>query len=95
MARPRIEEDVAHRQALRLTFRFQRSNVELILMEPIAMIVPPSMDISDQPPGAAFWYELQDGKQATIDRRVQRDPLDPSVEVQTGAGGDPATKRLT
>jgi hypothetical protein len=53
-------------------------------MEAIEMIVPPSMEITSQPPGAEFWYELQDRKQTPLYRRVQRNPLDPSVEVPTG-----------
>jgi hypothetical protein len=80
----RPEEDVAYRHALRLTFSYQKSQVELILMEAIHMIVPPSLEITSQPPGAAFWYELQDSKQTPLYRRVQRNPLDPSVEVLTG-----------
>jgi hypothetical protein len=79
----RPEEDVAHRHALRLTFSYKGSQVELILMEAIEMIVPPSLEITSQPPGAEFWYELQDSKQTPLYRRVQRNPLDPSVEVLT------------
>lgn len=80
----RPEEDVAHRHALRLTFSYQGSQVELSLIEAIEMIVPPSLGITSQPPGAEFWYELQDSKQTPLYRRVQRNPLDPSVEVPTG-----------
>ena len=80
----RPEEDVAYRHALRLTFSYQRFQVELILIEAIEMIVPPSLEITRQPPGAEFWYELQDSKQTTLYRRVQRNPLDPFVEVLTG-----------
>ncbi len=80
----RPEEDVAHRYALRLTFSYQRSRVELTLMEAIEMIVPPSLEITSRPPGAEFWYELQDGKQTPLYRRIQRNPLNPSVEVPTG-----------
>lgn len=79
----RPEEDVAHRSALRLTFSYRKTRVELILMEAIDMIVPPSLDITSEPPGE-FWYELQDGKQTTLYRRAQRNPLRPSVELQTG-----------
>lgn len=81
---PRPEEDVAHRQALRLTFRFRKTVVELVLMEPIDMVVPPSLDLTDQPPAAEFWYELTDGRRTTLYRRVQRHPIDPNVEVTTG-----------
>lgn len=84
----RPQEDVAYRRALRLTFSYQKSRVELILMEAIDMIVPPSLEITSEPPGAAFWYELQDNKQTPLYRRVQRNPLDPRVEVLTD---DPET----
>ena len=47
------------------------------------MIVPPSLDITSRPPGAEFWYELQDDRGALLYRRTQRNPLDPSVEVRT------------
>ena len=53
-------------------------------METIEMIVPPSLEITSQPPGAEFWYELQDGTRTPLYRRVQRNPLDSSVEVRTG-----------
>lgn len=53
-------------------------------MEAIEMIVPPSLELTTQPPGAEFWYELQDGKRMPLYRRVERNPLDPSVEVLTG-----------
>ena len=79
----RPAEDVAHRSALRLTFAFRGSQVQLVLIEAIDMIVPPSLDITDQPPGSAFWFELQDGKQTPIYRRVQRHQMSPSVEVRT------------
>ena len=48
------DEDVAHRRALRLTFAYRGADVELVLMEAIDMIVPPSLDLGDQPPGSAF-----------------------------------------
>ena len=79
----RPAEDVAHRNALRLTFSYRRSRVQLVLIEAIDTIVPPSMDITDQPPGSDFWFELQDAKQTPIYRRVQRHPMSPSVEVRT------------
>jgi hypothetical protein len=79
----RPEEDVAHRSTLRLTFSYRERRVQLILMEEIEMLVPPSMDITSRPPGAEFWYELQDGRRAPLYRRTQRNPLDPSVEVLT------------
>lgn len=46
------------------------------------MIVPPSIEITGEPPGAEFWYELHDGQETPIYRRVQRNPLSPSVEVR-------------
>lgn len=80
----RPEEDVAHRNALRLTFSYKGLQVELTLMEAIEMIVPPSLEIASRPPVAEFWYELQDSKQNPLYRRVQRNPLNPSIEVPTG-----------
>jgi hypothetical protein len=85
----RPPEDVAHRGALRLTFAYRRARVQLVLVEPIDMVVPPSMDITDQPPGAAFWFELEDRKGTTLYRRSQRSPMRPTVEVQTGNAEHP------
>lgn len=47
------------------------------------MIVPPSMEITKRPPGAEFWFELEDGDGTPLYRRTQRNPLGPWVEVQT------------
>jgi hypothetical protein len=66
-----------------LTFSYRGSQVQLILMETIDMIVPPSLAITSQPPGSEFWYELHDGRGMPLYRRVQRNPLDSSVEVRT------------
>lgn len=77
-------EDVAHRQALRLTFSFDGPQVQLTLREPVEMTLPPSMALTDEPPGAAFWYELHDGERTPLYRRRQRHPLDSTVEVRTG-----------
>lgn len=79
----RPDEDVAHRRAQRLTFSYRERRVQLILVETIDMIVPPSLDIGSRPPGAEFWFELQDGRGSPLYRRTQRNPLDPSVEVRT------------
>jgi hypothetical protein len=77
-------EDVAHRQALRLTFSFDGPQMQLTLRETVEMTLPPSMALTDEPPGAAFWYELHDGEHTPLYRRTQRHPLDSTVEVRTG-----------
>jgi hypothetical protein len=79
----RPPEDIAHRSALRLTFSYRGTQVQLVLMEAIEMIVPPSLDLTSRPPGSDFWFELQDGKGTQLYRRVQRNPLHASVEVRT------------
>jgi hypothetical protein len=90
---PRPEEDVAHRQALRLTFSFDGPRVQLTLREPVEMTLPPSTTFGDEAPQAAFWYELQDGERAPLYRRTQRHPLDPAVEVRTGDPERPLAHR--
>jgi hypothetical protein len=77
-------EDVAHREALRLTFSFDGPQIQLTLMETVEMTLPPSVALTDEPPGGTFWYELQDGERVPLYRRTQRHPLDPTVEVGTG-----------
>jgi hypothetical protein len=85
-------EDVAHRGAWRLTVAFQRSSVQLVLIEAIDMIVPPSLPISGQPPGSPFWFELQDGRGTAVYRRGQlHHPIRPTVEVWTGEPEQPVT----
>jgi hypothetical protein len=85
MRRPsRDLEDVAYRQALRLTFSFDGPQVQLILREPVEMTLPPSAQITDEPPGAAFWFEIHDAERSPLYRRTHRHPLDPTVEVRTG-----------
>ena len=77
-------EDVAYRQALRLTFSFDGPQIQLTLRETVEMTLPPSMALTGEPPRAAFWYELQDGERRPLYRRAQRHPLDSRVEVPTG-----------
>src|SRR4029077_4164604 len=67
---------------LRLTFSYRATQVQLVLMEAIEMIVPPSLCLSDEPPGSDFWFELRDGRAPQLYRRVQRNPLRPAVEVR-------------
>ena len=82
-------EDVAYRQALRLTFSFDGPQIQLTLRETVEMTLPPSVALTDEPPGAAFWYELQDGERTPLYRRTQRNPLDSRVEVRTGDPEEP------
>lgn len=77
-------EDVAHRQALRLTFSFDGPKIQLTLRETVEMTLPPSVALTDDPPGGPFWYELQDGERTPLYRRTQRHPLDSTVEIRTG-----------
>lgn len=76
-------EDVAHRQALRLSFSYEGPHIQLLLREAIEMIVPPSAPLIDDPYVAAFWYELHDEEDAPLYRQRNRDPFDSSVEIRT------------
>src|SRR5690348_7454834 len=78
------KEDVAHRQALRLTFSFDGPHIQLILREPVEMTLPPSAPITGEPLGTAFWFEIHGAEGSPLYRRAHRHPLDPTVEVPTG-----------
>jgi hypothetical protein len=53
----RITEDVGFRNALRLTFAFRGTRVQLLFEEPVEMIVHPSSDIQEEQPLDPFRIE--------------------------------------
>lgn len=78
------DEDVAHRQTLRLTFTYDGDHIELVQREPVDMTIPPSAPLTDEPPRSVFWYELQNADRTALYRRTQRHPLRSTIEIRTG-----------
>jgi hypothetical protein len=80
--------DGVARRAVRLTFRVEGTQVELIDQERVAMVPPPSAE----PFGEArsgFWFELQDEGDRALYRRIIASPLSSHVEVPTGDPDQP------
>lgn len=77
------------RSAIRLTFSFDGRAIEVVLREPVKMMLPPSAPLDDTSPRSAFWFELQDAGGKPLYRRSQRNPLDPRIEVRTGNPENP------
>jgi len=72
------------RPALRVTFRVDGEQIEMIDQERVAMVVLPSEDLEQAAPRSGFWHELQDGDGNPLYRRMMGDPLPRQVEVPTG-----------
>jgi hypothetical protein len=76
-------------RALRLTLRYQGQQVELIDREELAMVVPPHEELPTEGEVSGFWYELQDTAEATVYRRLGRNPMLTHVEIPTGDPREP------
>ena len=79
--------------ALRLTFRVDGDEIELIDQERVAMAVLPSEDLDQVGPRSGFWHELQDQDGTPLYRRTMGDPLPRQVEVPTGSPEQPLSWR--
>ena len=75
--------------ALRLTFRVDGDQIELIEQERVEMAVLPSEDLEQAAPRSGYWHELQDVDGNPLYRRTIGDPLPRQVEVPTGDPGQP------
>jgi hypothetical protein len=75
--------------ALRLTFRVDGDQLELIDQERVEMAVLPSEELEQAAPRSGYWHELQDGDGNPIYRRMMGDPLPRQVEVPTGDPSQP------
>lgn len=68
------------RYAHRVTFEYAGDRVWKIAQQRIEMVVPPSHGKSTGEE-VGFWYELRDGADRTVYRRVVQNPMDTTAEV--------------
>jgi hypothetical protein len=68
-------------KALRFTFTYTASSLQLQKIDSVQMVVPPSAPISGDSAPGAFTCDLRDGGDATIFRRSMSDPIRTDVEV--------------
>lgn len=72
MARPRT---------LRLYFEYEGPDVRLVSAEAVEMTPPPSDALDESERLAGFWYELRDGNDRLLYRRVTHNPIRTSAEI--------------
>jgi hypothetical protein len=72
------------RAVLRVTFRIDGEQIEIIDRERVAMMLPPSDELEADLPRSGFWYELQDSDGNPLYRRMTSNPMSRQVEVPTG-----------
>jgi hypothetical protein len=77
------------KHTLRLTFKYERTNVQLVAVQRIEMISPPSELETIHQGQAGFWAELRDPEERVLYQRVLHNPIRYEFEVpedaETGA----------
>lgn len=68
---------------LRLTLTYEGSDLRLTSRENVQMVSPPSDPIRPQKGETGFWYEVRDGEDRTLYRRVIQNPIKFAVEVRS------------
>jgi hypothetical protein len=83
------------RRAIRLRFRYDGGDVELVSSRVIDKRVPPSEPLreeeSKEQPRSGFWYEVQTGEGKPVYRRVVDNPIQMVASVYTGDPERPFT----
>jgi hypothetical protein len=77
------------KRALRLTFSYERSNVQLNAVQHVAMKPLPADELKVPEGAAGFWIELRDAANRTIYRRVLQNPIRFAAEFPTGESDRP------
>ena len=75
------------RNTLRLTFRVSKGQIELLSLERLEMICPPSF--GERPKigeHGNFWMELRDEKNLVLFHRILHSPIRNSIEVHSPDG---------
>jgi hypothetical protein len=71
------------RRTLRLVFRYEGPEVELISADRVDMTPPPSDELRVGEGAPGFWYELHDADGRGLFRRVTENPFRATAEVLT------------
>jgi hypothetical protein len=70
-------------RTLRLVFAYEGDDVRLLSVERVEMRPLPSDELEPVEKTAGFWYELRDGAERTLYRRIAQHPTRTSTEVLT------------
>jgi len=75
------EGDYEVPRAIRLTFSYVGSRIELISAEQLIMFVPPSDPMERGSERSGFWFELRGGNDEPLFRRIIAHPIETDREV--------------
>ena len=78
-------------RALRLTFSYVGSGVQLIARQSLEMTPLPSDPLNAREGETGFWYEIRDANGHPIYRRITENPLRFAVEIRTDDPSQPLT----
>jgi len=76
---PGVQEKPA--KAVRMIFAFDGEQVHLVSQQSVEMVLPPSDPVQGVEGHKGFWYELRDGQDRPLYRRVMHNPMSEDVEV--------------
>lgn len=71
--------------AYRVIFEYEGSDIRKVAQQRVAMTAPPSHNLAAGNE-VGFWYELRDGSNRPVYRRVMQSPIQNSVEVFSPEG---------
>lgn len=82
-----FEDSGMPRRSVRLTFRFEHGEIELLEREFLDRLGSPSDPLAGPEGESGFWVELRDADNRPVHRRVMCDPFEQYVEVHSPEGG--------
>jgi hypothetical protein len=68
-------------RSVRLIFRYDGDQVELLSRQPVDMVPPPSGPLGEFTERLGTWVEVRDGKDTALHRQILSDPVRTSAEV--------------
>lgn len=72
---------MADPRSVRLIFRYDGDEVELLSRQPVDMVSPPSGPLGEFADRLGTWVEVRDGKDSALHRQILSDPVRASAEV--------------
>jgi hypothetical protein len=95
MAAQSDQSSASPRRALRLTFAYEGTKVELVSKLAVEMIAPPSDRTDEYEDHAGFWIELRDPDDRLLYRRIMHNPIQTDREAPSGDPDRPFTRVRT
>ena len=72
---------MADPRSVRLIFRYDGDQVELLSRQPVDMVSPPSGPLGEFADRLGTWVEVRDGQDSALHRQILSDPVRASAEV--------------